>query len=146
MILNGDTPLIKPGTLRAFYDFHRENGCSATVMSTMMDDPFGYGRIVRGEEGLLERIVEERDAEESEKGIREINGGIFCVDGPVLFEALSSLERSNSQSEYYLTDIIEILNGLGKKTDAFLCENNVEVLGINTISQLEEAERLITDG
>ena len=146
IILTGDTPLLTPRTLEDFCRFHREEGNAATVMSTRMDDPAGYGRIVRGDQDELERIVEHADASPGELKIDEVNSGIFCVDSDYLFDSLSEIGKDNTQDEYYLTDIIEVLNRQGMRTGVFLCGNNVEVTGINTRSQLEEAERLISDG
>ncbi len=146
IILTGDTPLLTPRTLIDFYRFHRENGNAATVMSTRMDDPAGYGRIIRGEQDRLEKIVEHADASPGERKIDEVNSGIFCVDSDYLFDSLSEIRKDNTQDEYYLTDIIEILNRRGVRTGVYLCGNNLEVTGINTRSQLEEAERLISDG
>lgn len=146
LILNGDTPLIRAETLRSFLEYHSDNAFSATVMSTHMKDPFGYGRIVRAPDGELKKIVEERDADDREKALKEINGGVFCVEGEILFKALDMVDRSNAQGEYYLTDIMHIISGMDMKTGVFLCENSKEVLGINTPSQLREAERLMSDG
>ena len=146
IILTGDTPLLTPRTLIDFHEFHEEKGNAATVMSTRMDDPSGYGRIVRGKEDKLEKIVEHADAGPGEREIDEVNSGIFCVDSDFLFDSLSEIRKDNTQDEYYLTDIIEILNRRGLKTGVYLCRNNLEVTGINTNSQLKEAERLISDG
>jgi bifunctional UDP-N-acetylglucosamine pyrophosphorylase/glucosamine-1-phosphate N-acetyltransferase len=146
LILTGDTPLLTPETLSEFWRFHVDNGNSATVMSTRMDDPSGYGRIVRTGDNEVERIVEHADATPEEREIDEINSGIFCVDSRILFESLGEIDRDNTQDEYYLTDIIEILNRKNEKTGVYLCGNSTEVTGINTRAQLEEAERLIKDG
>ncbi|MBD3178559.1 MAG: NTP transferase domain-containing protein [Candidatus Latescibacteria bacterium] len=146
LILTGDTPFLTTRTLREFCHFHSANGNTATVMSTRMKDPSGYGRIVRGKGDRVDRIVEHADATAGEKQIDEINSGIFCVDSDQLFDALSLISKDNIQDEYYLTDIIEILNGSGGKTGVYVCEDSMEVTGINTRAQLEEAERLISDG
>ena len=146
LILTGDTPFLTTRTLREFCHFHAASGNAATVMSTRMKDPSGYGRIVRGKGDRVDRIVEHADATAGEKQIDEINSGIFCVDSDQLFEALSLISKDNIQDEYYLTDIIEILNGSGGKTGVYVCEDSMEVTGINTRAQLEEAERLISDG
>lgn len=146
LILTGDTPFLRPETLKEFHEFHLSSGNGATVMSTIMPDPEGYGRIVRGERGEVDRIVEHADATDEERRINEINSGIFCIDSYLLFRSLAGLKRDNIQDEYYLTDIIEVLNEEDRKTGVYLCENNVEVTGINTKTQLEEAERLMEDG
>ncbi len=144
-VLNGDTPLLRRETLEAFIDFHRDAGNSATVLSALLDDPSGYGRIVRGESGRFERIIEHRDATDEQRGIHEINSGIFCFECPGLFSALKRVDRRNVQGEYYLTDVMEILRNEGKRVDAFRSGRCEEVLGINDIEQLEAAERLLQD-
>lgn len=146
IILTGDTPFLRPDTLREFYQFHAAEGNSATVMSTKMEDPSGYGRIIRGNGDEVDRIVEHADADEEEREVNEINSGIFCVESDVMFDSLARISKDNIQDEYYLTDIIEILNREDRKTGVYVCRDNLEVTGINTRSQLEEAERLISDG
>lgn len=146
IVLTGDTPLLNPETLREFIDFHRENNNSATVLSTVMKNPDGYGRIIRDNSGGLDKIVEHRDANEKELKVNEINSGIFCFQSRELFKALEKVNRKNSQAEYYLTDVMAVLNRGGRKTGVFRCKNRFEVIGINTSEQLEEAERLMVDG
>jgi bifunctional UDP-N-acetylglucosamine pyrophosphorylase/glucosamine-1-phosphate N-acetyltransferase len=143
VVLNGDTPLLKRTTLEAFIAYHREAGNDATVLSALLDEPSGYGRIVRGGSGEFVRIVEHKDATDEQRGIREINSGIFCFECPDLFSALNRVDRRNVQGEYYLTDVMEILRGDGKKVDAFRSDRNEEVLGINDMEQLKAAERLL---
>lgn len=145
VVLNGDTPLLECGTLEAFIAYHRNAGNVATVLSATLDDPSGYGRIVRGGSGEFERIVEHKDATGEQRGIREINSGIFCFECPEIFSALKRVDRRNVQGEYYLTDVMEILRGDGKRVDAFESDRYEEVLGINDIEQLEAAERLLED-
>jgi bifunctional UDP-N-acetylglucosamine pyrophosphorylase/glucosamine-1-phosphate N-acetyltransferase len=145
VVLNGDTPLLRRETLEAFIAYHRGAGNTATVLSALLDDPSGYGRIVRGDSGAFERIMEHRDATEELRGIREINSGIFCFECPDLFSALKHLDRRNVQGEYYLTDVMAILKAHGKRIDAYLSDRYEEVLGINDIEQLEAAERLLQD-
>ena len=143
IVLNGDTPLLKPSTLIGLIDFHRKNGSVATVLTAELDDPSGYGRIVRDEKGELLRIVEDKDADDEEKQIKEINSGLFCFDAGSLFPVLHKVDRRNVQGEYYLTDAIEIFRNDGKKVSAFLCDQKEEVLGVNTVEQLKLAERLM---
>ncbi|HER43567.1 MAG TPA: hypothetical protein ENO08_03820 [Candidatus Eisenbacteria bacterium] len=145
VVLNGDTPLLRTETLEAFIAFHRKAGNAATVLSARLDDPSGYGRIVRGDSGAFERIVEHKDATEEQRGIPEINSGIFCFECPDLFSALERLDRRNAQGEYYLTDVMGILRDQGKRVDAFTSDRCVEILGINDLEQLEAAERLLRD-
>jgi len=146
MVLTGDTPFLNPETLRLFLHSHRINNNNATVLSTVMENATGYGRIVRNDSGQLDRIVEHRDADDKELEIKEINSGIFCFESEDIFQALEKVDRRNVQGEYYLTDVIGVLNNEGKKTGVFRCENSIEVMGINTYDQLKEAERLMLNG
>jgi bifunctional UDP-N-acetylglucosamine pyrophosphorylase/glucosamine-1-phosphate N-acetyltransferase len=146
MVLTGDTPLLNFETLRLFLHFHRVNNNSATVLSTVMENPAGYGRIIHNDSDGLEKIVEHREANKKELEIKEINSGIFCFESEYLFQALEKVNRENAQGEYYLTDVIAVLNNEGEKTGVFLCENRVEVIGINSSDQLDEAERLMLNG
>lgn len=143
VVLNGDTPLLRTETLEAFMAYHREAGNVATVLSALLEDPSGYGRIVRDGSGDFERITEHKDATEEQLGIHEINSGIFCFECPDLFSALRRVDRRNVQGEYYLTDVMELLGADGKRIDAFKSDRCEEVLGINDIEQLEAAERLL---
>lgn len=145
VVLNGDTPLLRTETLEAFVAYHREAGNTATVLSARLDDPSGYGRIVRGDSNAFEEIVEHGDATEEQREIGEINSGIFCFECPDLFSALKRLGRRNVQGEYYLTDVMKILKDDGKSVDAFESNRREEILGINDIEQLEAAERLLQD-
>ncbi len=143
VVLNGDTPLLETGTLEDFITHHRKAGNSATVLSALLDDPSGYGRIVRDGAGLFERIVEHKDATEEQRDIKEINSGIFCFECPDLFSALKRLDRRNVQGEYYITDVMGILKEQGKLVDAFTSDRREEIIGINDVEQLEAAERLL---
>lgn len=144
IVLNGDTPLLKPETLKKFIGFHMRSGASATVLTARLDDPSGYGRIVRTDGGELLRIVEEKDASKNERAIQEINSGLFCFCADDLFSVIKKIDKRNAQGEFYITDSIEILKGLGKKVAAFLSDQKNEVLGINTVEQLQIAERLMS--
>jgi len=143
VVLNGDTPLLRPRTIERLVAFHRSEGASATVLSAEIDDPAGYGRIVRDERGQFMRITEHKDANDSIRAIREINSGIFCFESVDLFSALKRVGRRNLQGEYYITDVMEILHGEGKRVAVFTCDQREEVLGINTVEQLRAAERLM---
>ena len=136
IILCGDTPLITKETLQKMLDFHREKQNALTVLSTIMENPTGYGRIVRHSNGNLVKIVEQKDANEQEKRIQEINGGIYTFDGKLLKYALSKLNNYNAQGEYYLTDTIEILLNEGKKVDAVVVEASEDIAGVNSRVQL----------
>lgn len=143
VVLNGDTPLIKAETIKKAIAYHEAQGNSATVITAEFEDATGYGRIVRGEDGSVERIVEQKDASEEEKKIREINSGMYVFNGADLDEALGKLTPNNAQGEYYLTDTLEILRGEGKKIGGYTIEDNDEIRGINNRVQLSEAETIM---
>jgi bifunctional UDP-N-acetylglucosamine pyrophosphorylase/glucosamine-1-phosphate N-acetyltransferase len=145
LILCGDVPLLKAGTLRRFIDTHKGNGGPITVMTAVLEDPTGYGRIVRMDGGLVQGIVEEKDASPREMSIKEINTGIYCVDSPFLFEALRQVSADNAQGEYYLTDIVAIANERSQKAYAFPVEDSTEVMGINTRVDLAKADGILRD-
>ncbi|MBN1164217.1 MAG: NTP transferase domain-containing protein [Candidatus Krumholzibacteriota bacterium] len=145
VVMNGDTPLLKTETLLDLLRFHGREEASATVLSAVVEDASGYGRIKRGEKGVCLGIIEHRDASEEEKKIKEINAGIFCFECADLFRALEKVKRGNVQGEYYITDVMGILRGEGKETRVYLCRDPHEVLGINDLQQLEAAERLMRE-
>jgi len=143
LILCGDVPLVKLETLHSFIETYIENESTLSVLTAMVEDPFGYGRILRNPEGWLERIVEEKDASEEEKTIREINTGIFCVKAPFLKEGLREIGRENAQGEYYLTDLVEIAKKNGLRCSAHIVSDPVEVMGINTRIDLAMANEVL---
>lgn len=143
VLLNGDTPLITAGMIKKAIEYHEAQGNSATVITAVFDDATGYGRIVRGEDGSVLRIVEQKDASEAEKEIREINSGMYVFDGAALAAALNKLTSNNAQGEYYLTDTLEILRAEGKKIGGYTIEDNDEIRGINNRVQLSEAEAVM---
>jgi bifunctional UDP-N-acetylglucosamine pyrophosphorylase/glucosamine-1-phosphate N-acetyltransferase len=143
LVLCGDTPLLTFETLKNLVKKQQESGVVATVLTTKVDDPEGYGRIVRGKAGDIVKIIEEKDATQSEKKIREINTGTYCFDSQSLFSALEEIDNKNSQGEYYLTDIIEILKEENKKVSAVLADNEQETLGVNTRRHLAQAEKVL---
>ena len=140
MILCGDTPLLEATELQKFYEEHVKSGAAATVMSAMMEDPFGYGRILRDANGDVAGIVEQKDATEEQKLIREINTGNYCVEAPLLFEVLKTLGNNNAQGEYYLTDVLAKLRGMGKKVGGMITADSEMIMGVNSRRQLAEAE------
>jgi len=122
---------------------HTRTHSVITVLTTRLDDPASYGRIVRGRDGRILKIVEARDATASEKEITEINTGIYCAESPFLFEAVARIRNDNAQGEYYLTDICEIANQKGMKVTPFLTGDSEEVMGINTVEDLERAQEVL---
>ena len=106
LILCGDTPLLEGEELKKFCEAHQASGAAATVLTAIMDDPFGYGRIVRDAKGNVQAIVEQKDATEEQKAIKEINTGIYCMECPLMFDVLATLTNDNAQGEYYLTDVL----------------------------------------
>lgn len=145
MILCGDTPLLDGAELKKFYEAHVQSGAAATVLTAHMDNPFGYGRIVRDAEGNVQGIVEEKDADAQQKLIKEVNTGIYCLECPLMFEVLSTLTCDNAQGEYYLTDVLTKLNAAGRKVGGVVTEDSDMVMGINSRRQLAEAESVMRE-
>jgi UDP-N-acetylglucosamine diphosphorylase/glucosamine-1-phosphate N-acetyltransferase len=145
LILSGDVPLLRAATMMSFVSEHRRYKplVAASVLTMECDDPTGYGRIVRSDDGEFLRIVEEKDATPEEKAIKEVNSGIYVVSSHLLFVTLQELGNDNVQGEYYLTDIIGILHGKRFFTcNAIRTEDAFELQGINTPAELERAEIL----
>ncbi len=143
MVLCGDTPLLSGALLRDLYEKHASSGAQATVLTAVLPDATGYGRIVRAADGTVQKIVEQKDASEKERQIREVNSGIYCFEAKPLLEALGQLGCDNAQSEYYLTDVLEILNKKGEKVGAVAAEDYEATLGINSRVQLAKAEAIL---
>jgi UDP-N-acetylglucosamine pyrophosphorylase len=144
IILSGDAPLFTKRTLRELLDFHRSRNAVATVLTADIDDPTGYGRVIRNNDGAeVLRIVEQKDATDEEKAVTEINSGVYVFDAHELFAALEGITNSNAQQEYYLTDVFGICFGKGLKVCAFKVGDPNEIRGINTPEQLHEAELLL---
>lgn len=146
LILSGDVPLIRAETLGALihqHRTHRNRGAACTILTVRLDDPTGYGRIIRDAEGRFLRIVEQKDATAEEKLIHEVNSGIYCFETKALFPALAQVEPKNAQGEYYLTDVPALLRAEGYDVSLFLHADAREVSGINTRVELAEFERLL---
>jgi len=143
MIICGDTPLLEAAELKKFYEGHVASQAAATVLTALMDDPAGYGRIIRDADGNVLGIVEEKDAVLEQKAIKEINTGIYCVEAPLLFEVLAILTCDNAQGEYYLTDVLAKLNAMGKKVGGVATADSDMIMGINSRRQLAEAENIM---
>ena len=145
LVLAGDTPLLTTQSLAQLISFHHNGGFSASVMTAEHPDPTGYGRIIRADDGSLLRIVEEKDASDSEKIIFEVNSGVYIFDGALLTSAISKLTTSNAQGELYLTDVLEIMRQAGGEVAAALIDDYVETLGVNDREQLAESGAYLRD-
>jgi bifunctional UDP-N-acetylglucosamine pyrophosphorylase/glucosamine-1-phosphate N-acetyltransferase len=143
LVLCGDSPLLRTETLRTFVSAHRESGRAGTVLTAEMPDPTGYGRIKRLSDGSVDRIVEERDASPDVRSIREINTGVYCFDARALATALPKLRADNVKSEYYLTDVVQILHESGASVGAHVCRNSEEALGVNRRKDLAQVETVL---
>lgn len=139
VVLSGDQPLIKLKTLKELLQTHVQGNASATVLSAIMDDPFGYGRIVK-KDGRFYGIVEEKDATEEQKSLREVNTGTYCFKVKELRKAIQEITPKNAQGEYYLTDVFSIMQGNGQIIETHCTYDQTESLGINNRIQLAEAE------
>ena len=145
LILAGDTPLLRSETLSEFIKAHQTNKNVASVLTAELPDPSGYGRIVRGEDGEIVAIVEERDASDELKAIDEINTGVYIFDIATLKTSVQKLNKNNSQGELYLTDVIAQIKSEGGKSAAILSLDYTETLGINDRSQLAESAAIMRD-
>ncbi|MBR0364435.1 MAG: NTP transferase domain-containing protein [Clostridia bacterium] len=137
LILNGDAPFMDAATIAESLALHEANGNAVTVISARLDEPFGYGRIVQGADGSFERIVEQKDATDEEKAIRNVNSGAYWFRREDLISSLGKLTTDNAAGEYYLTDTIYILKQEGKNAGVFVTENADVVLGANDREQLQ---------
>ena len=147
LILSGDVPMIRAETLAALVQQHRNHrgkGAACTILTVKLDDPTGYGRVVRDDGGLFEKIIEQKDASQTERQINEINSGIYCFDTKKLFAALSSVQNDNSQGEYYLTDTPALLRNAGEAVSVYQHTDAREVSGINNRVELADLERVLS--
>lgn len=142
-ILTGDTPLFKEKTIAKFMDYAQSHDFDACVLTAVVSDPFGYGRIIRGTDSTIAGIVEEKDATDKEKAITEVNTGIFAFTGRALKENIGNLSANNKQSELYLTDVIQMLNDQGRKIGGVTMCDEEEMLGINSRVQLAACEEIM---
>lgn len=140
IVICGDTPLITPETIQQLMETHKEAGAKATILTAIVEDPTGYGRILRGQDDLVTGIVEQKDATPDQQKVQEINSGTYCFDNQALFEALKKVDNNNSQGEYYLTDVISILKEQGEAIAAFAAADADELLGVNDRVALSQAE------
>lgn len=143
LLLYADVPLLEAGTLERLLEHHHQTRAAATVLTAELDDPYGYGRIVRDADGRISRIVEERDASGAERAIREINSGIYAFDLAPLFAALHGLASDNAQGEYYLTDMVSIYRRQGQKVETLCLASAAELRGVNSRVDLAELTQVV---
>lgn len=143
LILCGDTPLVQEETLKKFVEYHKSQNSDITVMSTLFDNPTGYGRIIREQDNSLQCIVEEKDANPEEKAVKEVNAGIYCLNWGKIKDAFGQLKSNNAQGEYYLTDIISWGKTKALKVNAYILENSDEIYGINSRLNLAQAAKMM---
>lgn len=146
LVLCGDVPFLRPQTLKEFIQTYHRTKASATVLTAILEDPKGYGRVIRSLDDFVEKIVEHEDATPEEKKKKEINTGTFCFDSRLIFSALDQVKRENKQGEYYLTDVVKILRKNNHKVSAFKAPEYRETMGINSLKQLQQMERLLANG
>lgn len=143
IVLCGDMPLIKKDTIMSFLRFHEDQNDDISVLTAKLENPFGYGRIIKDTNGKIEKIVEEKDANDCERQINEINSGVYLFKTQILKKYLKEISNDNAQGEYYLPDIIEIGMKKGNKIGTYLIENADEIMGVNSRKQLAEAESIM---
>ncbi len=145
VVLPGDTPLLRPATLAALVHNHRAADAAATLLTARLDDPTGYGRVVRGRDDAVARVVEHADATDDELEVTEVNTSIYCFRRSVLAPSLRRLSPANAQGEYYLTDVFEVLYEAGHKVASVVVDDTMEVAGVNDRAQLAVAEAELRD-
>jgi bifunctional UDP-N-acetylglucosamine pyrophosphorylase/glucosamine-1-phosphate N-acetyltransferase len=143
IVLPGDTPLLRPRTLGELVEAHRRAGAAATLLTARLDDPSGYGRVVRSRDGRVAGIVEEVDATEEERAVNEVATSIYVFRRSVLAPALRRLSPDNAQGEYYLTDVISVLHDAGYPVTSMVVEDETEAQGVNDRAQLAAAEAVL---
>ncbi|MBN2073751.1 MAG: NTP transferase domain-containing protein [Actinobacteria bacterium] len=143
LVMIGDCPLISLGTLKSLVEQKLNSAPGATILTTEAPDPFGYGRVIMGNDGRVQKIIEEQDAGPREKLIKEINASFYCFDTDLLMEYISLVGKANSQEEYYLTDMVEILIKNSKEVNRLKVRDQYEVMGINDRKQLEIVQELM---
>ena len=143
LVISGDTPLFQAETLQKLVEYHTAKQASATVLTSIAPDPTGYGRLVRNEIGIVEKIVEQKDANPEEQAINEINTGVYCFDNQTLFNALKLLSNDNAQGEYYLTDVVGILKKRGDIVAAYRMDDFDESMGVNDRMALAKANEIM---
>ena len=143
LVVCGDTPLIRPETMQALFEHHQAKKAKATILTAIAENPTGYGRILRGIDGQVEQIVEQKDATAQQQLVKEINTGTYCFDNKALFETLKLVKNDNAQGEYYLPDVIELLQKQNEVVEAYVTDDFEETLGVNDRIALAQAESLM---
>ena len=143
VVLSGDCPLITADTIRKLVERREQTGAAVVVLSMELEDPFGYGRIVRTTAGEFQRIIEQKDCTPAQAAITECNSGFYCFDAEYLFKALKQVSTNNAQGEYYLTDVVEIARHDGRIVEAMVADDPDECLGVNTRVQLAQATKIL---
>ena len=143
IVLSGDVPMLRGSTLAALLKKHHDGNYSATVLTAIAENPTGYGRVLRTADDLFDRVVEHKDATEDQLIIDEINSGIYVFDSQKLFAELFKVGNSNAQGEYYLPDVLPLLQNRGAKVGVEICETFSEIQGINTVDELKTVEAKI---
>jgi bifunctional UDP-N-acetylglucosamine pyrophosphorylase/glucosamine-1-phosphate N-acetyltransferase len=146
LVLSGDVPMIKVETLKNLIEHHNTSGAACTILSVRLENPTHYGRVIRDQNDSFKKIVEERDASDEERQVKEINSGIYCFESKALFQALRKVEPRNDQGEYYLTDAPGIILASGDTVSVYMHSDAREVYGINTRAELAEFENLVRRG
>ncbi|MDR3259352.1 MAG: bifunctional UDP-N-acetylglucosamine diphosphorylase/glucosamine-1-phosphate N-acetyltransferase GlmU [Fusobacteriaceae bacterium] len=142
MLLYGDTPLLRSQTLSDFYEYHKKSDATTTVMTTICENPYGYGRIIK-DNNQVKKIIEEKEASTEEKKIKEVNAGVYCFKSRDLLNALDKINNNNEKGEYYLTDVISIQVSENKNIKSYILTDNVEVMGVNSKIELAEASKIL---
>jgi len=140
LVLSGDVPLISLNTLQNLLNTHNRSDSKATLLSAIVNDASGYGRVIRNSIGNLDRIVEHKDANQNELNVKEMNAGIYVFDCRTLFELLPQVGNNNSQGEYYLPDVLSLILHQGGKVAIEKTNNITEIQGVNTIQQLKDLD------
>lgn len=143
VILCGDVPLLKAKTVKRLIDRHIEQGATLSILTAVVDDPSLYGRVIKDADGNILRSVEDKDATPEERLVHEINTGIYCARLPLLLKALRRVKRDNVQGEYYLTDAVQLIRGMGYKVISVTTDQQSEVMGINSRDDLARATEIV---